>query len=136
MFSTASYLRCPDIELDDLRIDETAFTLVATSTRHAAVCPQCQSMNARVHAATLQPSPNFPASDDVSSSCFASDASLVILHHVTNKSSLSVLVPPSPGYSTNYRLRDALRRCAFAADGEGALALPMCSPAVGTCNLA
>lgn len=49
MFPTALLFPCPHIELDDLRIDDTDVTLIATSTRRAAVCPQCHASSARIH---------------------------------------------------------------------------------------
>lgn len=49
MFPSALLFPLPDIELDNLRIEETAVTLVATSTQHAAICPQCQFISARIH---------------------------------------------------------------------------------------
>jgi len=47
-------------------------------------------------AATPEPSLTFLASDDVSSSCFASGVSFVMIRHVHKRPLLSGLVLPSP----------------------------------------
>lgn len=110
----------PDVELDDFHIDDTGVTLVGTSTQHAAVCPQCQSISPRVHSRSTRTVADLP--------CVGRRLILVLrvrrffcdAASCPQKTFAERFGAALPAYARRTaRLRDALRRIAFAAGGEG-----------------
>lgn len=120
MFPIARLFPFPDVELDDLRIDDTRLTLIATSTRHAAVCPQCQALSARIHSRYTRTVADLP--------CVGRQLSLLLRVRrffcdgpsCPQKTFAERFGAALPVYARRTaRLHDALRRVAFAAGGEG-----------------
>ena len=120
MFPIAHLFPVPDIELDDRSIDDTGVTLVATSMRHTAVCPRCQSLNARIHSRYTRTVADLP--------CVG--RRLILLLRVRRffcdrpscpqKTFAERFGAALPAYARRTaRLRDALQHIAFTAGGAG-----------------
>jgi transposase len=120
LFPTAILFPVPDVELENVLVEEKCLTIAAVSSRHAAVCPRCQSISARIHSHYTRTIADVPCVGRALTLSLRVRRFFCDGHHCPQKTFAERFGPALPAYARRTaRLRDDLCAVAFATGGEG-----------------